>query len=182
VYAVEALRRQWHASGERLDSRLDGLTDDELFWAPVEAETWSVRRDDSAPSGWQIDYAWPVPDPPPLTTIAWRLVHLANGNWIYWEHAFGPGERMFPDLAVPGTAAEARAYWRASRVPVTDWLATARDADLDEVRPSHDGEARSAGELVLVLTDEQAHHGAEIGVLRDLYRARAVSSPAEASR
>jgi len=180
--AVEALRSQWHASGERLDARLGGLTDDELFWAPAGGEIWSVRRDDRAPSGWQIDYAWPEPDPPAVTTIAWRLVHLANGNWIYWEHAFGPGARMFPDLAVPGTADQARAYWRASREPVTAWLATARDADLDEVRPSHDGAVRSAGEVVLILVDEQTHHGAEIGVLRDLYRARAVSSPSAAGR
>ena len=45
---------------------------------------------------------------------------------------------------MPGTADEARAYWRASRVPVTDWLAAARDAHLDEVRPSHDGATRTA--------------------------------------
>jgi hypothetical protein len=167
--SADMLLRQWNDSGERLLRRLDGITDIEYFWELV-SPCWTVRRDDSAPSGYQIDYGFPDPDPPPLTTIAWRLVHMANGNFIYWEHAFGPGKLMFPDLEVPGTANDARRYWLKSREPVTRWLETARDDDLLELRPSHLGEPRPAAEVVLILIDEQLHHGAEIALLRDLYR------------
>lgn len=105
-----------------------------------------------------------------MTTIAWRLVHLANGNWIYWEHAFGPGARMFPDLVIPHTAHAARRYWQDGREPISAWLDQATDDDLAQLRPSHDGESRSAGDVIMILVDEQVHHGAEIALLRDLYR------------
>jgi hypothetical protein len=167
--AAELLRQQWRVAADRLTERLRGLTDEEYFWQPAPG-CWTVRPDSSAPSGWQIDYDWPPPEPAALTTIAWRLVHLANGNWIYWEHAFGPGERMFPDLPVPGTADEAVAYWRDSRTPITAWLDGATDGDLDELRPSHLGQPRSAGEVLTILVDEQAHHAAEVALMRDLYR------------
>ncbi|MDQ3475859.1 MAG: AAA family ATPase [Actinomycetota bacterium] len=68
------------------------------------ADCWTLRPDPAAPSGWQIDYVWPVPPPPPFTTVAWRLVHIANGVWIRWEHALGPAQRTFLDLHVPSTA------------------------------------------------------------------------------
>jgi hypothetical protein len=52
---------------------LRGLTDDEYFWEPV-PDCWSIRQ---TPDGtWGIDWAWPTPDPPPVTTIAWRLAHI----------------------------------------------------------------------------------------------------------
>jgi hypothetical protein len=176
VATVEILRRQWRDSGTRLERRLDDLTDREFSWCPAPS-CWTVRPHASSAGRWDIDYTWPTPDPPPLTTIAWRLVHLANGNWIYWEHAFGPGERMFPDLVIPGNADDAVAYWRDSRAPISAWLESATDEELPELRPSHLGAPRSAEDVMLILLDEQVHHGAEIGVMRDLYRALAAPQP-----
>lgn len=50
------------------------------------------------------------------------------------------------------------------------WIESATDADLDEPRPSHLGGTMSAGAVLQILIDEQVHHGAEIALLRDLYR------------
>lgn len=47
-----------------------------------------------------------VPDPPPLTTIGWLLVHVASCKVMYDEAAFGPNRLTFDDLVVP-TAAQA---------------------------------------------------------------------------
>ncbi|HKE66562.1 MAG TPA: DinB family protein [Micromonosporaceae bacterium] len=165
--ACDLLADQWRGAADRLDKRLDGLTDAEFFWAPA-AAVWTVHP--TADGRARIDYDWPPPEPPPVTTIAWRLVHLANGNWIYWEHAFGPGQRNFVDLDIPADAEAARQDWRASRAPVTQWLSQADDGDLDAPRPSHLGRPRSAREVLQILVDEQTHHGAEIALLRDLYR------------
>lgn len=170
--ALDVVRTLWATTGERLLHRLDGVAEEEYGWEPV-ADCWALRPDPAAPSGWQTDYVWPVPTPPPFTTIAWRLIHLANGNWIRWEHAVGPAQRTFLDLAVPSTAAGGITYWRDSVAPVADWLATAREADLDRPGRTVYGEETTAGETVRILLDEQIHHGAEIGVLRDLYRRRA---------
>lgn len=103
----------------------------------LDVACWSVRPEPSSPGRWRIDYDWPEPDPPPVTTIAWPLVHLANGNWIHGEHAFGPGVRTFPDLAIPGSAKAAGQYWRDSRAPISAWLDAATDEELAELRPSH---------------------------------------------
>ncbi len=173
--ATEVLRRQWHDSGDRLHRRLTDMTDAEFFWEPAPS-CWTVRSHPTIPGRRQIDHDWPPPDPPPLTTIAWRLVHIANGNWIYWEHAFGPGIRMFPDLEIPGSATAARAYWRDSREPISSWLEQATDDQLRRMRPSHLGAPRSAADVVMTLVDEQTHHGAEIALLRDLYARRTTAT------
>jgi hypothetical protein len=166
---VDVLARQWRDSAVRLDRRLDGLTDVEFLWEPAPG-CWTLRPGLTSDEGWLLDYDEPAPEPPPLTTIAWRLLHLANGNWLYWEHAFGPGARMFTDLVMPRSADDARRYWRDSRRPITAWLDSASDDALDELRPSHDSSPRTAGDVVLILVDEQVHHGAEIALMRDLYR------------
>jgi hypothetical protein len=154
-------------SADRLEQRLVGLTDHEYFWEPA-SDAWNVYLDQDL-GRWTYPYE-PEPDPAPVTTIAWRLVHIAADNWIYWEHAFGPGERNFADLPVPSTARAAIDSWTQSRKPVSEWIDRASDEDLDEHRPSHLGGMKSAGAVLQILIDEQVHHGAEIGLLRDLYR------------
>jgi hypothetical protein len=168
--AADVLRTQWQRSCDRLLDRLDGLTDEEYRWEPV-AGCWNVRPSRESPSGWTVDYPEVHPDPPPFTTIAWRMLHISDGNTVYWEHSFGPGKRNFWDLAPHGHAAGAIEYLKGSQPPVTATLAGMDDDALDEMRPTHFGEDWPAHRVLTVLIDEQTHHGAEIGVLRDLYRA-----------
>lgn len=62
----------------RLTGRLTGLTDQEYFWEPV-AGCWSLRQDDEG--RWQLDGGGgggPAPDPVAVTTIAWRIGHMAG--------------------------------------------------------------------------------------------------------
>jgi hypothetical protein len=166
---VILLERLWRKSGERLSARSRGLADEELLWEPVE-DSWNLVPDAAHPGGWTYPYDFDPPHPHPVTSIGWRFVHLIGDNEIYMEHAFGPGLRNFPDLPVHGTADEVLADWENSRRPVTAWLTSASDTDLLEPRPSHLGGSRTAGEVMAVLLDEQIHHGAEIALLRDLYR------------
>jgi hypothetical protein len=168
---AEVLLREWETSAERLERRCRGLTDPEYLWCPVPG-MWTVLPLGDGTGRWTYPYEFAPAPPAPLTTIAWRLVHITAGNRIYWEHAFGPGERNFPDLDVPSTAADAMADWRDSRAPVTRWLSGASDAALRQRRPSHLDEPRTAAEVVRILIDEQVHHGAEIALLRDLYLRR----------
>jgi hypothetical protein len=174
--AVRLLRAQWERSCTRLRSRLDGITDDEYLWEPV-ASCWNVRPSASSPSGWTVDYPDVPPDPPPFTTIAWRLLHIADGNTIYWEHSFGSATKNFWDLAPHGTAVDAIDYLVESQRPITNTLAVLDDDALDEERPTHFGVTWPARRVLSVLADEQLHHGAEVGLLRDLYRCRDTLAP-----
>jgi hypothetical protein len=169
--AIELLRRQWARSCERLQQRLEGLTDDEYRWEPV-AGSWNVRPDATSPSGWTVDYPESPPAIAPVTTIAWRMLHISDGNAIYWEHAFGPRRRNFWDLSPHGDAAGAIAYLEQTQDQITKTLAALDDAALDDPRPTHFGVEWPAHRVFVVLIDEQVHHGAEIALLRDLYRER----------
>ncbi|WP_159085015.1 DinB family protein [Planctomonas deserti] len=169
--AAEVLLLEWEASAQRLDERCRGLTDAEYLWCPVPG-CWNVEPDPEGSGRWTYPYEFAPAPTAPLTTIAWRLVHVTAGNWIYWEHAFGPGTRTFPDLDVPSTARAALADWRSSRAPVTRWLSGADDSALLQPRPSHLGDPLPAVEVVRILIDEQVHHGAEVALLRDLYLRR----------
>jgi hypothetical protein len=168
---ADLLARQWEVSRERLTKRCEGLTDEELLWEPTPG-CWNLFVDAGHPGGWSYPYDFDPPRPHPMTSIGWRLVHIAADNWVYMEHAFGPGERNFPDLEVHGTADEVLANWWASTESVSRWLRSATDGALKQLRPSPLGDPLSAGEVMRILIDEQTHHGAEVALLRDLYMRR----------
>src|SRR5581483_709936 len=58
----------------RLRDRVAGLGDDENRWEPV-ADMWTVREQSGC---WLPDPNRRVPEPAPLTTIAWRIWHVAD--------------------------------------------------------------------------------------------------------
>ena len=172
---AEQLEWYWR---KNLRPRLEGLTDEEYFWEPVSG-CWSVRpRGTSAApmsegSGeWRMDSASPdmVPVPAPVTTIAWRLAHIivsCLGYRVGWH--FGGQDVDSRTFAYAGTADEAlkqldEMYGR--------WNAEVRalsDADLENP-PTVGPEQRPMEGIVLHVNRELIHHGAEISLLRDLYR------------
>jgi DinB superfamily len=175
---LEQLEWHWH---RQLRPRLQGLTDDEYFWEPAQP-AWNVRRrgTSSAPvqagSGdFTIEFAFPEPDPPPVTTIAWRLGHLIVGVLGARSAShFGGPPVGYESFAYAGTADGAlqqldEAYER--------WTRGAHGLDAAGLAvPCGPAEGpyadRSMATLVLHINREMIHHGAEIALLRDLYRAR----------
>jgi len=161
--------------------RLDGLDDEEYFWGPVD-DCWSVRAD--ASGEWHIEH-------PPVngdggervTTIAWRMAHVAVLNLGTRARCFfdpdtdDTAPNMFHQSwmpAVPAGADQARellvAMWQQWRDGVLT-LSDERLAASVGPRGGPFAEEPFAG-LVLHVSRETMHHGGEIGVLRDLYRAR----------
>ena len=72
---------EWHWS-RQLRPRFAGLSDDEYLWEPAQP-AWNVRprTGDGQPGTgpFTVEFAFPEPDPPPVTTIAWRLAHVIVG-------------------------------------------------------------------------------------------------------
>ena len=168
----------WHWT-HQLRPRLDGLTDDEYRWEPV-AGAWNVRpRGTSttaiaAGSGdWVIDFEFPQPEPAPVTTIAWRIGHLVVGVFGMRVASHFGGEPVgYDTYDYPGDAATALA--RLDKV-YAEWLAGVRGLGADGLaRPCGPAEGpfaeASMAALVLHINRETLHHGAEIALLRDLYR------------
>jgi hypothetical protein len=160
---------------------LDGLTDDEYLWEPVPG-CWSIR-----PRGEEVttmaagggdhvaDFAYPEPDPAPVTTIAWRLGHLVVGvlGARNAAHFGGPpvdyGTYHWSPRPATALSELDDAYQRW-----VDGVSALGDDGLE--RPVGDAEGPWAehtyAELVLHIHREVLHHGAEVLLLRDLHRNR----------
>jgi hypothetical protein len=163
-----------------LRPRLDGLTDEEYFWEPVDG-CWSLRRGEDG--AYRLDGTWPEPSPPPLTTIAWRLVHIGATCFANRASAFF-GDGSVPDDAgmadprhiptdLPGSASEAISFLERTYRQWHDGIASLDEAGLTAPLGPKGGRYANdpmAG-LILHISREAMHHGAEIGLLRDLYRA-----------
>jgi hypothetical protein len=152
---------------ERLRSRLEGLTEEEFFWQPTPG-CWTVHPDESG--RWRYDYAFPDPEPAPLTTIAWQLVHLTTCKVMYHEWAFGPARMTWPELDVPGTLAETLALLDHGQALLHDDLQGLSESQLDDAVLTNWGERWPAWRIFCVMTDHDALHGGVVGCLRDLYR------------
>ena len=184
---VDILRAAYAGSCDSLRRVLTGVTAEEVFWEPV-AGCWTVlpRSEDRGVSvdgsgQWVIDYDPSQPQPAPFTTIAWRTIHVAAVNYLYWDYAFGTASLSF-DLELPGDVAEATDWLFESHLPVLDALRGLTDADLDRLAPTNWGERWPTHRIFATLVNEQVHHGAEISMLRDLYRYRTSLQSVGASR
>lgn len=147
-----------------LRPRLEGLTDDELFWEPVPG-AWTA-----CPG--RLDFAHPQPEPAPFTTIAWRLAHVTVGCLAMRSAShFGRAATDYRSWAYAGSAEEALqqlddevATWRAGVLAL---------GEEGLARPCGPAEGPFAehplAALVLHVHREVIHHGAEICLLRDLY-------------
>ena len=120
------------------------------------------------------DFEYPEPDPAPVTTIAWRIAHIRVGVFGQ-RNASHFGRR--PDR-LPERRVGRRCGHRAGRARrgVRRLDEGGRRARLDDLtRPVGPAEGPFAehpyAELVLHINREVIHHGAEILLLRDLYRA-----------
>jgi hypothetical protein len=170
----------WHWRTQ-LRPRLDGLSDDEYRWEPVRG-AWNVRPrgTSTAPitagrGDCTIDFAFPEPDPAPVTTIAWRIGHVVVGVLGVRAAAhFGAPPTDYESHEYPGDAATALAQLDAAHAA---WTAGVRGLGEEGLhRPCGPAEGPYAdapmATLVLHVNREVIHHGAEIALLRDLYRWR----------
>ena len=159
--------------------KLEGLTDEEYLWEPVPG-CWSLRPDENGL--YQVETVQPEPKPAPVTTIGWRLMHLASNMYFRSSTFFGDGSvpedaTMFDPrhqpASVPGTAKEGiefldHAYGR--------WHGSLAESSEEELAtPLGQKGAYFAKDpmsaLVLHVNREMMHHGGEVLLLRDLYRA-----------
>jgi hypothetical protein len=170
--ATELLAAQLDEAYQFVRDRVQGLTDDEFFWEPVPG-CWTVRR---GPDGrWSADYPDVHPDPPPFTTIAWRLVHVAECKVMYHEYAFGPAALTWPQIDSAHTADAAIAELERGQRLLVASLADMTDVELDAPRLTNWGEEWPTWKIFWTMIDHDLHHGGEIGVVRDLYRERNMS-------
>ncbi|HET6795020.1 MAG TPA: DinB family protein [Acidimicrobiales bacterium] len=158
----------------RTASRLEELSDEELSWEPYPA-CWSIRR--LRDGAWVSDYTVPPPEVPPLTTIAWRLIHLIgcygsarNSTWLGVDVDAAPLESW---EVTPTSAAEATSLLEAAHRRWRLVLEALDEAALGgRIGPVGGPFAESTrASFAWHQLDEVIHHGAEVALMRDLHRA-----------
>lgn len=156
---------------------VEGLTDLEFFHAPV-TPCWGVWRRDNATrenvigtGGFVVDNHGD--DPPLVPTIGWRLLHLAVWTDIYREWTFAVRRPRAEDYDYPGNAADAVAWLERAQDAFVAEVRSLDESRVNDLRPTHYGKQRSVGDVVWDIAIEHTHHGAEIGLLRDLIRGQA---------
>ncbi|MBA3368542.1 MAG: DinB family protein [Geodermatophilaceae bacterium] len=193
---IELLLVQMDEAYERLSRRLEGLSDEEYLWQPLPGG-WSIRR--GTEGRWAADYDFPDPIPAPFTSIAWRLLHIADCKIMYHEYAYGAGSLTFADLEAPRTASSTLARLAKGQQLLRDDLTgLADDAALDadvgtnwgeqssgQAAPGHvldGGKKVPAWRIFWTMIEHDAWHGGEIGTMRDLYRNRSKVLPRGVAR
>ena len=175
----DLLREQidWHWQ-HHLRPRLAGLTDAEYFWEPAPG-SWNVRPRGTGTAPIQagtgpmtIDWAFPEPDPAPVTTIAWRLGHVIVGVLAMRNAShFGRAATDYQSFAYAATAQGALDQLEAEYAAWISGVEALGEEGLHQ--PSGEAEGEYATEpmatLVLHIHRELIHHLSEVCLLRDLY-------------
>lgn len=156
---------------------VEGLTDFEFFHEPS-PPSWGVWRRDNAQRQNVLGTGEYVvddhgDDQPLVPTIGWRLLHLAVWTDIYREWTFAVRRPRADDYDYPGNAADAVAWLERAQEAFAGEVRALDESRVNDMRPTHDGKQRSVGDLIWDIAVEHTHHGAEIGVLRDLIRGNA---------
>jgi DinB superfamily len=166
----------WHWT-HQLRPRMGGLTDAEYFWEPVPG-CWNIRPRGTAAGApgtgdYTADFTFPEPDQAPVTTIGWRLAHVIVGCFGMRTAAhFGGPPVDYQTFRYAGTAAQAL---RQLDDGYAAWIKGVRGLGAGGLaRPCGPAEQycpdAPMAALVLHIHREVIHHGAEIALLRDLYR------------
>jgi hypothetical protein len=165
---------------DQFSTRLERLTDDEYFREPV-LGCWSIRRRDQSTAPRKLGRGdWVLEggrvEPPPFTTIAWRLCHMGSGELMRANWTFGTHDLQEDDIAWPTDAAAAIAFVTHAHLQWRGGLETVTSEQADQIGFSQmplglDPTVRFI-DLVAWQAAEFSHHAAEVACLRDLYRAQ----------
>ena len=144
----------WAHRWESLTSVLDGVDDEEAAWqAPAYA-------DQEREEGW-----------PPEGTILWHIAHVAHCKRPYASvvraRADAEAPAVEPRVPVDGLAAE-RAALEEAHADQRAAIEAVGDDDLTAVACGK----MPLGEFLAMATRHDAWHGAQIAVLRRLYKSR----------
>lgn len=163
----------WHAM---FLPRLQGMTDEEHLWEPV-ADCWTVRL---RPDGrWAPDAGFP-PEPAPLTTIAWRLCHIWSCLAMRANYHFGDRSLTSGDVDWPGTAVDAVTFVERGYAAWKEGIDALPDDALYEKSEGPPGSLDAQFpffQVICHINREVIHHGAEVALLRDLYRWTRLQEP-----
>ena len=152
-------------------SRLDGFSYDEYRWEPWQAVERHGRTEAPRAAGPStIPTSNPLlhrsrPSPGGCCTSPTATRSTGSTHSV-------PGDGNTPTLCLTATPPAPSPTWRRANAPSRSRWPTSMTNNWTSCGRHRGGERWPTGQILAVLLDEQVHHGAEIALLRDLYRAQ----------
>ncbi len=104
----------------------------------------------------------------PISTIEYKVVHLAQWKHRFYEYTFREGSWKWIDLECPEWP-QCIEYLRQTQQSVVEALQTLTDEQLDDRVPTYWKEAWSMKKLISTLSYHDAYHLGQIHTIRNLY-------------
>jgi hypothetical protein len=153
---------------QELVQTLFEISEEEAKWKPtIRSKTYKVlnqfygKRND-----WISEHLLD-----PISTIEFKVIHLAQGKHRYTEFVFREGSRNWIDLECPEWP-YCIDYLNKTQRRLVQHLQTLTDEQLDDKVDIRYGEVRSIKSIISTLIFHDAYHFGQINTIRHLFQVR----------
>ena len=168
---IETLDQTW----AQVTQGLAGLTQAEYLWEPA-LNCWTIFSGDDGLI--EVDWSAGDPGPAPVTTIAWRMWHIAVDCLDGYASRLGNGTTgvTLTGKSWVADSAEAAELLTKAWTNFYDLVVSRTPEQFFELLGESWGQFATSTffDLVLHAQREVVHHGAEISLLLDLHRSGAM--------
>jgi hypothetical protein len=165
---AEFLKGRFQDSYDFLINSLTGVDDTMLHWEPAPG-SWGLRNREGI---WIPDYDKPHPIAPGPKTIAWLIAHIASCKEMYFDYAFGPAQKRWEDLKIPGDIEGLRIYLNDSQRPLKEKLEEIDDSELENVVLTNWGDKKPVWWIYWIMFSHDIEHGGQIFHIKREYQNR----------
>lgn len=167
-YLATAMDRAW----AELEEAVAGLTEAEYRWQPSPDAFTLAELLPPASEDWRSYFA-KMPRSGQLSTIEYKVAHVATCKVMYAEYAFRHGQLQWrwADLDVPRNLSEMIHYLERAHLELKNHVADLEDEDLPAARKTNWGDLWPTERILWTLIAHDIYHGAQIRTMRALYRA-----------
>lgn len=163
--AIELLRKQMEEAWGLVERAMVDVNDDMLHWEPAPG-SWGLRL---RKGRWQPDYHIPDPIPPGPKTIGWLAAHIAACKEMYYEYAFGPRQKNWDDLNIPGDVEGLHQYLKRTHEPFKHVLDQLDESDLKVLTSTNWGEEKPIWWILWTMIYHDLEHGGQIFQVKNEY-------------
>ncbi|MFX0113965.1 MAG: DinB family protein [Candidatus Hodarchaeota archaeon] len=165
VEIVQLMLWELERGYQLLESSLNQISKKEAQWKPSSnartldtIRSWNMYGDDFLKSK-QFD---------PLSTIEFKILHLAQCKLMYDEYAFREGALRWKDLECPEWP-NCKDYLKDSQTKLVESLQSLTDPDLNTLVPTNWGEKWLIKQIIAVMTHHDAYHLGQICMMKNLH-------------
>ncbi|MFX1547198.1 MAG: DinB family protein [Promethearchaeota archaeon] len=151
---------------QELIHTLEGISKEEAQWKPSYhsrtleiIKQWNIKGDE-----WILSQ-----NLDPISTIEYKVIHLAQCKQMYNEYAFKEGILKWSDLESPEWP-NSLVYLNQTQIELVDSLQNLIDDQLETLVPTNWGDSWTIKQIISTMIHHDAYHFGQICTIRSLYK------------